>query len=114
MNKSKINNRAYNYLHACHISMERLEEIEKLLVESAKTKTKFYLYKKLCELAPNSLVTKEASSFIIEIDSEKNRNLVDDIQRTFLIRVLKRTRTNKQKKCHMKVGNVFLKIKVFK
>ena len=45
MNKNKINNRAYNYLHACHISMEHLEEIEKLVVESAKTKTKFYLYK---------------------------------------------------------------------
>ena len=97
MNKNEINNRAYNYLHGYHISMEHLEEIEKLVVESIKTKTKFYLHKKLRELAPNSWVTKEASSFIVQIDNEENRNLVDDIQRSFLIRILKRTRPNKKR-----------------
>ena len=64
-------------------------------------------------LAPNSWVIKEAISFIVEIDSEKNRNLVDDIQRMSLIRVLKRTRPNK-KGCHAEVGNIFFKIKVLK
>ena len=88
--------------------MEHLEEIQKLVVESTKTKTKFYLYKKLCELVLNSWVTKEASSFIVEIDSEENRNLVDNIQRTFLIRVVKRTRPNK-KRHHTEVGTYFLK-----
>ena len=44
MNKNEINNRAYNYLHGYHISMQQLEEIEKLVVESTKTKIKFYLY----------------------------------------------------------------------
>ena len=85
MNKNEINNRAYNYLHGYHISMKNLEEIEKLVVESTKTKTKFYLYKKLCELAPNSRVIKEASSFVVETDNEENRNLIDDIQRSFLL-----------------------------
>ena len=97
MNKNKINNTAHNYLHGYHISNEHLEEIEKLEVESTKRNTKFYLCKKLCELVPNNWVTKEASSFIVEIDSEENRNLVDDIQRLLLIRVLKRTRPNKKK-----------------
>ena len=93
--------------------MEHLEEIQKLVVESAKAKTKFYLYKKLCELVPNSWVTKEASSFIVEIYSEENRNLVDNIQRTFLIRVVKRIRPNKKNTSH-RSGNIFFKIKVFK
>ena len=39
MNKNKINNRAYKYLHDYHISMERLEEIEKLVVKITKIKT---------------------------------------------------------------------------
>ena len=113
MNKNKFNNRVYNYLHGYHTSMKQLEEIEKLVVENTKPKTKFHLYKKLCNLVPNSWVITEASSFIVEIDSEENRNLADNIQRTFLIRVVKRIRPNK-KRHHMKVGNIFFKIKVSK
>ena len=87
---------------------------KKLVVESTKTKARFYLYKKLCELGPNSRVTKEASSIIVDICNEENRNLVGDIQRSFLIRVLKRNRPNKKKGRHTEVGNVFFKIKVFR
>ena len=47
MNKNETNNRACNYLHGYHIRMEYLEEIEKLVVESTKRKTKLYLYKKM-------------------------------------------------------------------
>ena len=39
MNKNEINNRTYKYLHGYHISMECLEEIEKLVVEITKIKT---------------------------------------------------------------------------
>ena len=55
--------------------MEHLDEIKKLVVES--TKTKFYLYKRLCELVLNSRVTEESCSFIVEIDAEENKNLMD-------------------------------------
>ena len=51
MNQNVINNTAYNYLSYYGISMKHLNEIKKLVVES--TNTKFYLYKRLCELAPN-------------------------------------------------------------
>ena len=75
-------NTAYNYLSGYHISMEHLEEeIEKLVMECSNTK--FYLYKRLCELAPNSRVTNEKCAFIVEIDAEENRKLVDDMQRIF-------------------------------
>ena len=112
MNKNVIHNTAYNDLSRYHISMEHLKEMEKLVTESSKTK--FYLYNRLCELAPNSQVTEEKCSFIVVIDAEENRNLVDDIQRNFLISVIKRTRPDKKKGCHTEVGNLFLKIKVFK
>ena len=66
MNKNVIHNTAYNYLSGYHISMGHLEEMEKLVVESSNTK--FYLYKRLCELAPNSRVTNQKCAFIVEID----------------------------------------------
>ena len=55
--------------------MEHFDEIKRLVVES--TKTKFYLYKRLCELVLNSRVTEESCSFIVEIDAEENKNLMD-------------------------------------
>ena len=57
MNKNVIHNTAYNYLSDYHLSIEHSEEMKKLVVESRNTK--FYLYKCLCELAPNSQVTNE-------------------------------------------------------
>ena len=60
-------------------------------------KTKFYLFKSLCELAVNNWVTEGKNSFIVQIDAEENRNLEEDIQRNFLIRVIKRTRPGKKK-----------------
>ena len=53
-------------------------------------------------------------AFVVEIDVEENRKLVDNIQNTFLIKVLKRTTADEKKGRHTKVGNLFLKIKVFK
>ena len=37
MNKNLIHNTPYNYLSGYHISMEHLEEMEKLVVESSNT-----------------------------------------------------------------------------
>ena len=87
MNKNVIHTTAYNYLSGYHISMEHSQEKEKLVAQSSKTKS--YLYKRLCELTVNIQVTEGKSSFIVEIYAEENRNLVDDIQRNFLIRVIK-------------------------
>ena len=113
MNKNVIHNTAYNYyLSGYHISIEYLEEMEKLVVESSNTK--FYLYKSLYELAPNSRVKNEKCAFIVEIDAEENRKLADDMQRIFIIKVLKRTTADKKRGCHTEAGNLFLKIKVFK
>ena len=75
---------------------------------------KFYLYKTLCELASNSRVTKENCSSIVEIDVEENKNLVDHIGKKKLIKIIKRTRPNKKKGHYTEVGNLFLKITVFK
>ena len=63
---------------------------------------------------PNNQVTNEKCTFILEIDAEENRKLVDNIQGVFIIKVLKRTTADKKRGCHTEVGNLFLKIKLFK
>ena len=83
MNQNIINNTAYDYLSYFGISMKHLDEIKTFVVESMNTK--FYLYKRLCELVPNSRVTEERCWFIVEIDAEENRKLLDDIAKKFLI-----------------------------
>ena len=83
MNQNIINNTAYDYLSYFGISMKHLDEIKTFVVESMNTK--FYLYKRLCELVPNSRVTEERCWFIVEIDAEENRKLLDDIGKKFLI-----------------------------
>ena len=45
MNKNVIHNTAHNYLSGYDISMEHLEEMVKLVMESSNTK--FYFYKRL-------------------------------------------------------------------
>ena len=112
MNKNVIHNTAYNYLIDYHLSMEHLDEIQKLVVAS--TKMKFCLCKRLCELAPNSRVTEESCSFIVETDAEEKENLVDNIGKNFLIKIIKRTRLDKKKSRYTEVGNLFWKTKVFK
>ena len=52
MNQNVIHNIAYNYLSSYKLSLENFEEMKKLVAES--TKTKFYLYKRLCEWVLNS------------------------------------------------------------
>ena len=95
MNKNVIYNTVHNYLSGYDISMEHLEEMVKLVMESSNTK--FYLYKHLWELVPNSQVTNEKCAFIIEIDPKENRKLIDNMQRIFKIKVLKRTTADKKR-----------------
>ena len=112
MNKNVIHNTAHNYLSGYDISMEHLEEMVKLVMESSNTK--FYFYKRLWELVPNSQVTNKKCAFIVEIDAEQNRKLVGNMQRISIIKVLKRTAADKKRERHREVGNLFLKIKVVK
>ena len=69
MYKNVIQNRANYCLCGYCISMEDLKEIKMLVEESGKTK--FYFYKRLCELVPSSQVTKGVDSFVVVTDSEK-------------------------------------------
>ena len=98
MNQNIIHNIAYNYLSSYKLSLENFEEMKKLVAEI--TKTKFYLYKRLCEWVLNSRVAERKCSFVIEIDAEKERTLS--------------TRTKTKKGSHTEVGKLFFKIKVFK
>ena len=81
MNQNVIHNTAYNYLSSYKLNMEHFEEMKKLVAESIKTK--FYLYKRLCEWALNSQVTEAKCLFVVEIDAEENRGLVEDLEKTF-------------------------------
>ena len=59
-------------------------------------------------------MTNKKCAFTLEIDSEENRKLEDDMQRIFMTKVLKRTTTDKKRGRHTEVENLFLKTKVFK
>ena len=93
--------------------MEHFEEMKKLVAESKKVKL-YLLYKRLCEWVPNSRVTEGKCLFVVEIDAEENRGLVEDLEKNFLMKVVGSTRTKYKKGSHTEVENLFLKIKVFK
>ena len=97
MNQNVIHNTAYNYLSSYNLSMERFEEIKKQVAES--TKTRFYLYKRLCKWAPNSQVTGGKCSFVVELDAEENRGLVEDLKKNCLMKVIESTRNQNKKGC---------------
>ena len=46
----------------------------------ARAKAKFYLSKQLCKLVPNNRVIEGKSSFVVQIDAEENRGLMEDIE----------------------------------
>ena len=92
--------------------MEHFKEMKKLVAESKKVE--FYLYKRLCEWVPNSQVSEGKCLFVVEIDAEENRGLVEDLEKNFLMKVVASTRTKYKKGSHTEVKNLFLKIKVFK
>ena len=88
MNQNIIRNTAYNYLHGYRLSLTYLEEMQQLAAEGKKTR--YHIYKWLCELAPNSRVMNDRCEFVVEIDAEENTDLVNDLQKLFLVKVLKR------------------------
>ena len=45
---------------------------------------------------------------------QKKTGLVEDLKKNFLINVIKRTRVQNKKGRHTEVGNLLIKIKVFK
>ena len=69
MNKDQITNITYNYLHNYSIDMNHFEEIC-LMVEHHLSKTEYYIYKRLCELAVNSILQSTDKYFEVEIDNK--------------------------------------------
>ena len=94
------------------LMMVHLEEIQQLVAVGRKRK--YHIYKRLCELAPNSRVIDNKYGFVVEIDSEENRDLVDDLQKLFFVKVLKRATADTKVRNHVVVGNLFIKLKIFK
>ena len=56
---------------------------------------------------PNNRVTNEKCTFILEIDAEENRKLVDNMQEVFIIKVLKRTTADKKRMPHRSWKSIF-------
>ena len=112
MNQNVIKNTAYNYLHDYRLSMVHLEEKQRLVAVGRKMK--YHIYKRLCELAPNSQVIDDKYGFVVEVDSEENTDLVDNLQKLLFVKVLKRATTDTKLGNHTVVGNLFVKLKIFK
>ena len=54
----------------------------------------------------------EWCEIVVEIDTEENRD--NDLQKLFLVKVLKRATADTKVGKKMVVGNLFLKLKIFK
>ena len=68
--------------------MVHLEEIQQLVAVGRRTN--YHIYKCLCEVVPNIWVIDDKYEFVVEIDSEENRDLVGILQKLFFVKVLKR------------------------
>ena len=112
MNQNLIKNTAYNYLHDYRLNMVHLEDIQQLVV--VVKKKKYHIYKRLCELAPNSQVIDNKYWFVVKIDYQENRDLVDNLQKLFFKKVLKKATPDTKVGNHALVGNLFKKLKMFK
>ena len=87
--------------------------MKELIINS--TKTKYYLFKRLCELMLNSQLEEENKRWlIVEINYKENCGLINDLSKIFLTKVIKYKRTNQKQAGRNVAGNLFMKIKVFK
>ena len=68
--------------------MVHLEEIQQLVAVGRATN--YHIYKCLCEVVPYNWVIDDKYELVVEIDSEENRELVDNLQKLFFVKVLKR------------------------
>ena len=99
-------------MHDYRLSMVHLEDIKQLA--AVVRKTKYHIYKRLCELAPNSQVIDNKYGFVVEIDYEENRDLVDNPQKLFFVKLLKKATADTEVGNHTLVGNLLKKLKMFK
>ena len=66
------------------------------------------VYQKFIQLAPNCIITDEnKNSFTCEIELSKNKELLQDIQKLFVIQVLNQFTSDFR-------SNLFLRIKIYK
>ena len=71
-------------------------------------KKEYYMYRQILLLLENCKIVEENSSVLkIEICSEEYRHLLDDISKTFLIKVVKRRKVGFS-------GNIFFTIVIYK
>ena len=85
---------------------DNLDNFEKLANQI--NKKEYYMYRQILLLLENYKIVEENSSVLkIEICSEEYRHLLDDISKTFLIKVVKRRKVGFS-------GNIFFTIVIYK
>ena len=108
VNKNKIHN--YFYQHGIKENKENFEKLANVI-----NKNKYLIYEQIFNLIENCQIIKNGNyGLIIEIDSEENKHLLDDLTKIFFIRKLGQRRAEKKIGHGYKVGNVFLKILIHK
>ena len=105
-------NRIKNYLSRYGIE-ENEDNFKKL--KNVIEKKEYYIYEQIVELIEDCrIVVKNNSGIIIEIDSEENNTLLEDIVQNFFISKLSQRR-NEKKIGHGYIhGNLFVTLKIHK
>ena len=87
------------------------ENDEKLCALLQKNETNYLIYKRICELVPNSFVLSSQNWFDVEIDADENGKLVEDLNKKVVTKFL---RSMQDRKISCELENLYLLIEYLK
>ena len=86
------------------------ENDEKLWELVQKNETDYLIYKRICELVPNSFVFASQDWFDIEIDADENGKLMEYLNKKVLTKFLS---SRQDRIMSGELGNLYLTLRVF-
>ena len=108
VNKNKI--RDYFYRYWIKETKENFEKLANII-----NKNKYLKYEQIFNLIENCQTIKNDNcGLVIEIDSEENKHLLNDLTKIFFTRKLGQKRVEKKIGHGYEVGNLFIKILIHK
>ena len=110
MDKNTAKILANNYVSTYGINTNDLDGLINI-IQRDYNKQKYYIYKKICELANNSFVITAKKCFDVEKDVEQNEKILKDLTNMFLIKNICSRRVNTGR---CTTSNLYRTIRVYK
>ena len=100
----------YFYRYGIKETKENFEKLANVI-----NKNKYLIYEQIFNLIENCrIINDDNYGLIIEIDSEENKHLLDDLTKIFFTRKLGQRRVEKKIGHGYEVGNLFIKVLIHK